>query len=843
MEGNMTGNKTKDAPRRCVVIHGHFYQPPRENPWIDIIEKQPSATPQDNWNERIYDQCYRPNAYSRLLDSEGMIVDIHNNYLSMSFNFGPTLFSWLERYHPLTARRIIESDSQSCSALEGHGNAIAQVYNHIIMPLSSKRDQLTQIRWAKQFFRSRFKREPEGIWLAETAINMETVLCLIEEKFKFVILSPNQADNFRHIGDDSKWVSAEPHKLNTRYPYRIFPRNPSGQQLPGYLDVFFFDEGLSKEVSFNNLLKDSNVFGERINSCFDQHSTDPQVVTIATDGETFGHHKPFGDMCLAYFFKHVAQKLNITPVSFGYFLAKNPPRFEVRLKNEFGEGTAWSCAHGVGRWIRDCGCKTGGNDSWNQAWRTPLREALVNLQGKIDREYEKAFSSYDVDPWIIRDRYVLTFSRQPIKDFKNLLSEYGIETDGREQLYAFKKFLEAQKFILFSFTSCGWFFSDISGIETMQNLAYAFRAIQLGIDPQNQAETLENFLCDLEKARSNLPNTNGRTLFERYLLFSSDHQEIIAFTGAVHKSFAVNKNNRFDLFGYTLSLRPVQTMKAGGFQYESYSVQIENEQTGEHSGWSVMISHRGNSDISGWVLPIEAVPISRKNGIRPELWMSHKDVKRLNLMDIFDTSRHELMDLFLKRISDDTNARFSTWIKKHERELDILSLLKSSLPTYCTAPLSFVFQEQWNKTIMRLGKKGSEEKAFSKLLQLDRDMQRFEITIDLKKSAALLEDILVSELKRLSCDPGAEKCDRVRCLLNVVDRFSVPVTKSKLEDLFHPVLNIEVKKLHQQCCPDSPIEMKKVDREKKALLITLLNFARRMNFNTESFKMAEFQNK
>lgn len=828
----MTGNNMNDIPKKCVVVHGHFYQPPRENPWINIIETQESAAPHDNWNERIYDQCYRPNAYSRLLDSDGMIVDIYNNYQSMSFNFGPTLFSWLERYHPVTAKRIIESDMESCKVLDGHGNAIAQVYNHIIMPLSSRRDQLTQIRWAKHFFKMRFRRDPEGIWLGETALNMETVLCLIEENIKFVILSPNQAERFCYMEDNPNWIYTNNQRIDTRRPYRVFPRSSSGERLQGFLDVFFFDEGLSKEISFNNLLKDSNLLGERINSCFDPHNSEPQVVSIATDGETFGHHKPFGDMCLAYFFKHVAEKLGITPVSYGYFLAKNPPRFEVQLRNEFGEGTAWSCAHGVGRWTRDCGCKTGGEDSWNQAWRAPLRSALVNLQKKIDKNYESAFSFSDIDPWEIRDKYIATYSSQSLKIFSDLMAEYGIKTQSRDQLYFYKRLLEAQKFILFSFTSCGWFFSDISGIETLQNMAYAFRAIQLGINSDEQKEVLESFLCEIENAKSNLPNTNGRTLFEKNLLYSSDYQEIIAFTGAVHKSFAINKSNTFELFGYTLSLQPLQVTKSGGFYYESYNIKLENEQTGELGNWSVMISYRGNSDISGWVIPQDDALATKRNGVHPEVWMSHAGVKRLNLMDIFHTSRHELMDMFLKKISDDTNARFSTWMKKHERELDILSLLKSSLPPYCTAPLSFVFQEEWNKTILKFAKKGAEDKAFAQLLEFDRDRERFGIRIDLKKSALVLEEMLVGELKKLARELSRETCDRVRCLLNVVDRFKVPVSKSRLEDLFHPVLKVEVARLYQECCSGND------DGDKKALLIALLSFARRMNFNTELYKLS-----
>ena len=295
-----------------------------------------------------------------------MITGIHNNYTSMSFNFGPTLMEWLEQHHPITTRRIIEGDRSSVLQYDGHGNAVAQVYNHLIMPLASRRDQLTQIRWGKASFNRSFGHFPEGMWLAETAINMETVRCLIEEKIAFVILAPHQAESFRLLNSSSPRVSTDDQAIDTRRPYRLFARNSSGKKEGGFLDIFFFDEQLSKEVSFEDLLQDAHTFGKRIDGCFTPDASDDEVVVIATDGETFGHHKPFGDMCLAYFFTHVAPALNIQPVNFGRYRSLHPPKYEVTLKNAFGEGTAWSCSHGVGRWKRDCGCQTGGQRGWHQ---------------------------------------------------------------------------------------------------------------------------------------------------------------------------------------------------------------------------------------------------------------------------------------------------------------------------------------------------------------------------------------------------------------------------------------------------------------------------------------------
>ncbi|MCU0608823.1 MAG: DUF3536 domain-containing protein [Chitinispirillaceae bacterium] len=388
---------------KYVIIHGHFYQPPRENPWTGRIERQSSAAPYHDWNERVYDECYRPNAYSRLLDGRGRITDINNNYCSMSFNFGPTLFSWIEEHHGGTARRIIEADAVSCRTLGGHGNAIAQVYNHIIMPLSSVRDQLTQIRWAKRHFRERFGRDPEGLWLAETAINMETVRCCIAENIRFVILSPSQAEAIRQLGSAAPWNSLH-RGIDTGRAYRILPVDCAGNRMAGYLDALFFDAAVSREASFGNLLTDANLLGARINDALNHN--DHGAVILATDGETFGHHKPFGDMCLSAFFKKVAPELGITPVNFGWFLEHHPPRHEVMLRDAYGEGSSWSCSHGVGRWARDCGCAIGGEQGWKQTWRTPLRSALTKLKAHVDREYETAIEALGMDPWALRDDYI-----------------------------------------------------------------------------------------------------------------------------------------------------------------------------------------------------------------------------------------------------------------------------------------------------------------------------------------------------------------------------------------------------------------------------------------------------
>ncbi|HEX2958126.1 MAG TPA: DUF3536 domain-containing protein [Chitinispirillaceae bacterium] len=832
----MTGNEI-NKNGKYVVIHGHFYQPPRENPWINCIEVQPSAAPSHDWNERIYDQCYRPNAYSRLLDKNFMISAIENNYQFMSFNFGPTLFSWLEQFHPGTVKRIIDADRESCLKFDGHGNAIAQVFNHIIMPLSSRRDQLTQIKWAKSFFRRRFGRDPEGLWLAETAINMETVQCLIDEKIKFVILSPNQAESFKSLDSpDAHWISAQS-GFDTRRPYRLFPRNQAGKKLPGHLDIFFFDEGLSKEVSFGNMLTDAHIFCAKINACYSNPANN-EVVVLATDGETFGHHKPFGDMCLAYYFSQIAQNSGVTPVNFAYYLSLFPPMWEVSLKNAYGEGTAWSCAHGVGRWIRDCGCKTGGDDSWRQSWRGPLRCALENLQESVDAEFETTFASFNCDPWKIRDEYISVLGSVPFTKVKTFFEKHLRCTLTREMVYTFRRALEAQKFMLYSFTSCGWFFSEISGLETMQNLSYACRALQLGIPVDKQKMVYEKLLSDLELAPSNIGNQNGKILFLKHIAPFFQHHKILAFTAAVLRTLDIKSGNSFQLFNHSVTLGCISTDSVDGVDYSCYNVQIHSIDTGEAFDLVVCISHIGFLDLTGWVLESGKMPADQNVKIIDWL-IDHSESEKYGFNNLFDTSRRDLENHLLRKIANDTGMRFGSWMKKNLSEINLLAHLDSSLPSYCAAPLSFVINRQWDALINSLKERNDDDALLTDLLDLQRNASKYGVVLDQKNSAAFLERTLLSELQNLTQNIEGDRCDRVRFLLNIVDRFSIPVSKSKLEDLFMPFLKTKVRDLYTtyQMKVEANTDEQGL-RETKFLVLKLISFARRMNFNTDEFSIA-----
>jgi alpha-amylase/alpha-mannosidase (GH57 family) len=379
---------------KYVCIHGHFYQPPRENPWLEAIEVQDSAFPYRDWNERITAECYNPNAAARILENHITVIDIINNYSKISFNFGPTLLSWLENNAPDVYAAILEADKESQKNFGGHGSAIAQNYGHTIMPLNNRRDKETQIIWGIEDFRQRFGREPEGMWLAETAVDMETLELLAEHGIKFTILAPHQAGKIKHI-KAKNWLDVSDASVDPKRAY--FCKLSSGKQI----NLFFYDGPISQQLAFGPLLKSGVKFAERLLGTFNEDDNNAQLVHIATDGETYGHHQKHGDMALAYCLHHIESNEHAKITVYGEFLEKFPPEYEVKII----ENTSWSCVHGVERWRTNCGCNSG-REGWHQEWRTPLRDALDWLRDKMIPIYETEGAQFSKDVWELRNNYI-----------------------------------------------------------------------------------------------------------------------------------------------------------------------------------------------------------------------------------------------------------------------------------------------------------------------------------------------------------------------------------------------------------------------------------------------------
>lgn len=535
---------------RFVCIHGHFYQPPRENAWLEVIELQDSAHPYHDWNERISAECYAPNSSSRILASDQRsIKKIQNNYSRMSFNFGPTLLSWMELNDPEAYSGILEADRESLELFDGHGSAIAQVYNHMIMPLANRRDKETQVRWGIQDFEKRFKRKPAGMWLAETAVDIETLEVLAESGIVYTILAPRQAAAVRKSGDEN-WSEVTEHNLHTKQAYKCIL--PSGNSIA----LFFYDGDASQSIAFNGLLYDGRNFAERLLSELDMGSNQPQLVHVATDGETYGHHHHHGDMALSFCLDYIEKDPRARLINYGQFLSLFPPTDEVRIH----ERTSWSCYHGIERWRDNCGCHSGGRPEWNQLWRKPLRQALDWLRDKLSEITEKEGRTVFLDPWKARDAYIEVVLNRQDAVVDQFLSSHMVKGANINRAL---RMMEMQRHAMLMYTSCGWFFDEVSGIETVQILQYACRAVQLSrqfteIDLEDQLLKL------LEKAPSNLnAYGNAAEVYRRLILANKTNLQRVG----VHYAVA-------SVFEEEPEALPL-------FNYKAYNISLKRKEAGE----------------------------------------------------------------------------------------------------------------------------------------------------------------------------------------------------------------------------------------------------------------------
>jgi alpha-amylase/alpha-mannosidase (GH57 family) len=487
-----------------VCVHGHFYQPPRENPWLEAVELQDSAYPYHDWNERITAECYAPNSAARIQDEEGRIIRIVNNYERISFNFGPTLLSWIETQAPRVYRAILEADQASKQRFSGHGSALAQAYHHLIMPLANQRDKYTQVVWGIQDFEHRFGRTPEGMWLPETAVDIETLEILAELGIKFTILAPRQARRVSKIGGQS-WKDVSGERIDPSMPYVL--SLPSSRKI----SVFFYDGPISRSVAFEDLLADGERFGKRLMAGFAEELRPwPELIHIAVDGETYGHHHRFGEMGLASALNYIESNQLAQLTNYGEYLERHPPIHRV----EIFENSSWSCVHGIERWRSNCGCNSGCHAHWNQNWRQPLREAFDWLRDTLAPKFEQRAQTLLKDPWAARNQYIDVMLDRSEASIDRFLMKHTVrELDQKERVLVLK-LLELQRHTMLMYTSCGWFFDELSGIETVQVLRYAGRAVELA--EQVFGDHLEaSFLERLMKAKSNLSEYgDGARIYE-----------------------------------------------------------------------------------------------------------------------------------------------------------------------------------------------------------------------------------------------------------------------------------------------------------------------------------------
>ncbi len=655
-------NKTHSDPLQTaqgvyITVHGHFYQPPRENPYLDRIERQPSAHPYHDWNERIHYECYRPNAFARILNQQQQLIGIVNNFEYLSFNIGATLMSWLEKHDPEVYQRILEADRKSSQRLNGHGNAIAQVYNHIILPLANRRDKITQIRWGKEDFRSRFGRDPEGMWLAETAVDYPTLEALIDEDIKFIILAPSQAAKCRPIltgeTEAAEWHEVGGSQIDPTRPYRCFVDDGR------YLDIFFYDGPISRDMGFNDVLSTADNFAARLGQAIKGDNRPSQIISVATDGETFGHHKGGTEKCIAYALSEQFAHYDWTVTNYAHYLSICPPTWEVVLKPV----TAWSCAHGVERWQADCGCASGGG--WHQKWRRPLRDSLDWLRDRLIAVFEETGSKFFRDPWLARDEYIqvlrnseTTQSDRSLNSVESFLQRHQPnELTASEKIDALR-LLEMQRHTLLMYTSCGWFFEEISRPEGVQILRYAARALELAGEVAG-IRLKQEFINRLALAPSNVGTFgNAKEVYQQLVAPSQISLQQVAAHYAISSLFT-NYLQQERIYCYKVEQLDYQKQQMGRLTLAVGQILLTSEITWESQHIVFAVLHLGGWDFHCCIDSFEGrlayaelkqqlfADIKQASAAQVILTMNRLMVgsESFNLQDLFAEERHRIIRL------------------------------------------------------------------------------------------------------------------------------------------------------------------------------------------------------
>ncbi len=570
---------------KFVCIHGHFYQPPRENAWLEAIEQQESAAPFHDWNERINFECYGTNASARILDNQAGIVNIVNNYSRMSFNIGPTLLSWQKQFDPETYKAIQEADKESQKLFNGHGSAVAQVYSHLIMPLANFNDKLTQVKWGIRDFESHFNRFPEGMWLAETAVNTETLEILARCGIKFTIFAPRQAKAVRNIGSEN-WHNISNENFDTRLPYRIFL--PSG----AHIDAFFYDGRIAQSVAFEGLLNSGKMFAAKFTSNFDNNDT-PQLAHIATDGESYGHHHKRGEMALADCLNFFEEKSDIKLTNYAAYLAAFPPTVEMQIH----ENSSWSCVHGIERWKSNCGCNSG-YGGWHQEWRGPLRLALNWLRDQLTQVYEEHALPLVEDPWAVRENYIDVILDRSPENIDMFIERFQRRELTQKERVLLLRLLEMQRNSILMFTSCGWFFDEISGLETTQILQYACRAINYAKQTVH-VDLEDEFRFRLEKAPSNLPEfQTGQGVYDKNVLPAQ-----VSLVG-VGRHFAASSlfekyPEKYEFYNYIITTDFLERIEAGSNIMVFGRATVHSKITHSKKSFSFAVLYLGQLNLIG----------------------------------------------------------------------------------------------------------------------------------------------------------------------------------------------------------------------------------------------------
>lgn len=822
-------NKKNDI---FLTIHGHFYQPPRENPWLEAIELQDSALPFHDWNERINKECYNPNSISKIVDNRNRILDVVNNYEHMSFNFGPTLLSWMEHFAPLTYERIIKADIESVSEHSGHGNAMAQVYNHIIMPLANENDKQTQIKWGIRDFEYRFGRKPEGMWLAETAVDDETLKYLEENGIKFTVLSPYQALKFRQEGDkdwqDVSWGNIDPARS-----YRYYIKSAPGK----FIDLFFYDGAISRSVAFDELLKDGNKFIKRLKEGISDCRDYPQLINIATDGESYGHHTKFGDMALSYVLKIRAKDEGFKITNYAEYLDKYRSNCEVDIK----QASSWSCFHGVGRWKEDCGCSTGGHPGWNQKWRKPLRDALDYLRDELIVVFENEGQKYFDNVWNVRNKYInviLDRNEMNVKKFQQENFKPDLTDD--DKVHAME-LLEIQRQAMLMYTSCGWFFSEISGIETVQIMKYAARAMQLAARFTSK-NLEEKFLEILSQAKSNIPEFGtGKDIFERFVKPSIITVKQIATLWAL-SSLYQDFEDEENVYCYTITRKAYKKVQKNSSTFIVGHIEIQSKITLQKSNVMFALMQYAGGDFHCTIK--EYSDDAEFNRIKNDLIKIYtmntltEIIRALDeyfgkeyftLKDIFIEERRKILQILLKGKLEKFSQTYQEMYDEGKGSIYHLQGLGLSIPDEFKISAEYALSHKFNDIVVHSGG-FVEDDLIQQATDINFEAKKIDIKLDKSPSNLVFSKKILQNINRLVHSFEIQQADVVLEIFDNIRKLELNVDIAEAQNIYFTKIYHRIGEI----IASEAFKNKKSSN--KRFVEMLLDIGENLNINTEFYK-------
>ena len=820
------------STEKFLTIHGHFYQPPRENPWLEAIELQDSALPFHDWNERICKECYNPNSVSRIVDNKNQILDIVNNYQYMSFNFGPTLLSWMEEFAPLTYERIIKADIDSISEHSGHGNALAQVYNHMIMPLANAHDKETQVKWGIRDFEYRFGRKPEGIWLAETAVDDATLKVLVDNGIKFTVLSPYQALKMKKTGD-KEWQDVSWGNIDPARSYKYTLKCDSTKSI----DLFFYDGAISRSVAFDELLKDGNRFIKRLKEGVSEQRNYPQLVNIATDGESYGHHTKFGDMALSYVLKIKAEDEGFKITNYAEYLDKYRSDYEVDIK----QASSWSCFHGVGRWKEDCGCSTGGHPGWNQKWREPLRNALDYLRDELAKVFETEGPKYFNDnPWTIRNKYIDVILDRNYVTIRKFQKENFNPDLTEEQKVKGMELLEIQRQAMLMYTSCGWFFSEISGIETVQIMKYAARAMQLAARFTNE-NFEKHFKEILSNAKSNIAEFGtGKDIYERFVKPSVVTAKQIACLWAI-SSLYQDFEDEEDVYCYTVKRHSYQKVQKGSSNFLVGHIEIRSKVTLQRADLMFALMQYAGGDFHCAIkefsneaefneLQATLIKAFALNPITEIIrTLDEKFGKEyFTLKDIFIEERKKILQILLKDQLEKFGNTYKEMYDQGKGSIYHMQNLGLEIPKEFKISAEYALSHRYNDLL-------ADSNGFveSPIVQQIRDInfeaKRMNITIDKTPSNKNFAKRIITNLNRLTKSFEIQQADTIIELFEIIEKLDLQIDISEAQNIYYNKIYHRIGDILEN--------NEKEPRDKDIKFIKLLlNIGEKLNINVGFYK-------